>query len=299
MSVLDSIPNGPAVAKRFMARNLASKKLSVALFHETVCDDILFILPFKKGSAFIIPMQFTLTNATDRDSQSAHLNVEVSDHLYQHALPRVMDASPVARSASLVLDKKPGEHIVRLRYGIPALLSGARMTVADLIFAADDTKVPFETRAKTKDEVDVNVKGTFTYAYVLKVTLDGGDVFPWSGQFDLQFRSGHIENFLDIRRQEWHDIKNSGGTRKKWKKTTYIGFTDFSKKGKTIEGVDIFEANPLSIIGYNVKITSRGIEVLWEKLTSVRPECCTGSPPDLTHKANCLSQTSRSLKMYH
>jgi hypothetical protein len=161
-------------------------------------------------------------------------------------------------------DKGRTEHIVRALYKFPSIPPNARINLTDYIFLKGSSIIQRETNARTKDGVPVVIPWKLHYGFPITFTVDGEDVLPSSGKVNLHCRSGDIENFSTVKREENRLIKEmrSGVRKGPSGEVAFIGFKNFSKhpvEDGEGEPIKILGAVPASMMGANGRITSRGL----------------------------------------
>jgi hypothetical protein len=96
----------------------------------------------------------------------------------------------------------------------------------------------------------------------ITLKLYGDDVLPWLGEVNIHFRKGRIEDFSAIKRDEnrlIEKISRSGAHDVRPSDATFVGFRTFSQQ--LAGDQTLLKADPTSIVGVNVRMTPRGLEM--------------------------------------
>jgi hypothetical protein len=242
---------------------LQSQEHSARVFGDHVANQVYVVLPFDGETIFSVPISYVIRTSAQRSIKNVYLHVELSDLIYLHKLERSLDKLAEAREISFFSDKGRHQHIARVLFKLKSVSPGTRFSLQDFIFAKDPTVYPIDTKVTFKDGKQGTVQSKVLGAWPVSLTLDGDDVLPWVDEVTIHFRKGDIEDFVSVKREENRLIKEmeeSGAEKVRPAHATFIGFRKFRRR--PVEGSDlkIIDADRDSAVGYNVRITPRGLE---------------------------------------
>jgi hypothetical protein len=252
-----AVGSAPAPTPTVEPGPLHSREISAFVYGERVAKSIYIVLPFDGEAMFAAPIRYIITTPDLDGAKNVCLHAELADSLYLHRLKRSVDKPAEASEIKILTYQGRTEHIARVLYKIPSIPPRAKIQLHDYLFADRPTimSVPIRDRGlKAKIIVDLPIT----------LILYGDDVLPWSGEVKINFRKGNIEHFAALKRDEDRLIKEfdqSGGTKLKPSAATFIGFTKYLKR-PTADGLrPIIDADPDSIMAFNVRITPKGLEM--------------------------------------
>jgi hypothetical protein len=219
------------------------------------------VLPFDGTSIFAVPIRFVVPNRSQKSIKNVHVHLEMSDSVYLHELERSVDKISAAREISVVTDSGRNEHIARVLYNIPHVPPLSRIVLSDSLFRKEPTVEKIDTRVDFKDGPGI-VTSKLVMSLPITMTVDGEDVLPWIGQISVHFRAGDINDRLSIKRQENQLIKEMAGGHGGVKpaNVTFVGFRKFVKRNVPAGCPEIIDADLSSVVGFNARITPRGLE---------------------------------------
>jgi Putative serine esterase (DUF676) len=228
----------------------AAEQLSVYAYGDNVASEIYFVLPFDGKSSFAVPIRFIVRNRSQKSIKNIHVHLEMNDGLYVHELERSLDKISAAREISVITSSGRNEHIARVLYKIPHVPPLSRIVLSDFLFTNEPT---VKTIAP-----GINL----VMSLPITMTVDGEDVLPWIGQISVHARAGDINDRLSIKRQQNQLIKEMARRPNGVKpaNVTFIGFRKFIRRNVPAARREIIDADLISVVGFNARITPRGLE---------------------------------------
>jgi hypothetical protein len=232
--------------------------LAPIAFATQVKKDIYFVLPFRGSVQFKIPIRFVAQSHSAKSTKNVFLHAELADSIYCHNLERHFNRIGAAREMVIAADKGRNEYIAQVLYKIPSIPPNTRLEILDFIFPRGSTVLPVKTKAVSKDKVPLTILSKILYFSPIILSLDAEDLMPRKTVVNVHFRKGRISDLEGVKRHEDKLIKEMKITEPS--EATFIGFTKFVRTTE-YPGLDIYEAEPQSITGYNVVISGRGLQV--------------------------------------
>jgi hypothetical protein len=246
---------GVYIGYRNWQLNRRRPSLSAFAFGEGVASSLFVCLPFKKGLVFAVPFRIGVTNNGQKSGKNVSCTLEVSDHAYNHELPRSPDKVSKARKVDVVADTTHNRHVAQVLYNLGDIPPGVTLSIDDFVFTDRETVFDHDVAATTRDGAAVTVSVKTIYSLPLTFSIVGEDIQPIKLQVDIQFRTETDGGFDGSIANENALLKKSP---RPTQDVTFIRFDDFTMKPLNAE-LTIAEGVLSSATAVNARITEQGI----------------------------------------